>query len=109
MSAQILDVEEDLLDLQLRYVEEDIRLCRRLSAMTMPAGVALSRRQLAGAQGFVFHASPSGTRTAPNVLPAMSAAGGCEPQALGQFDIGPTGEVDRSGPGRQTRPDSQFN
>jgi hypothetical protein len=61
MSAQILDFEDDLLDAQLRYVEEDIRLCRRLSVMTMPAGVALSPRQLAGAQGVVFHAPPSGT------------------------------------------------
>ena len=40
VSAEILDVEDDLVNPQLRYVEEDIRLCRRPSALTMPAGVA---------------------------------------------------------------------
>src|SRR5215217_1237775 len=57
MSSQILDVEEDLLDPQLRYIEQDIRLCRRLSAPTMPAGVTPSLRELAGAHGVVFHVS----------------------------------------------------
>jgi len=57
MGAQILDFEDDLLDAQLRYVEKDIRLRRRITAPTMSA-VALSLRQLGGAQGFVFHASP---------------------------------------------------
>jgi hypothetical protein len=36
MSAQIFDVEKDLLDPQLRYVEKDVRL----SALTIPADVA---------------------------------------------------------------------
>jgi hypothetical protein len=30
MNAQIPDFENDLLDTQLRHVEKDIRLCRRL-------------------------------------------------------------------------------
>ena len=40
----------------LRYVEEDIRLCRWLAALTMPGGIALSLRRLAGGQSVVFHA-----------------------------------------------------
>ena len=78
MSAQILDFEDDLLDPQLRHVEQDIRLCRRLSTPAMPAGVALSLRQLAGAQGFIFHASPSGLGPLTACWPAKQHAGGCQ-------------------------------
>ena len=49
MSAQILDIEDDLLDPQLRDVEENVRLSRRPFAMAIPAGVALSLGQFAGA------------------------------------------------------------
>jgi hypothetical protein len=59
VSAQILDFQDDLIDPQLRYVEKDIRLCRGLTAPAGPAGVALSLRQLGGAQGLIFHAFPS--------------------------------------------------
>src|SRR5215213_331901 len=59
MSAQILDIEDDLIDPQLRDVEKNIRLSRRPFAIAMPAGVALSLGQFAGAQDVVVHASPS--------------------------------------------------
>src|SRR5918994_2115551 len=59
MSAQILDVEDDFLDPQLRDIEENIRLSRRPVAMAMPAGVAPSLGPFAGTQDVVVHAWPS--------------------------------------------------
>src|SRR5688572_30097012 len=70
MSAQILDFEDDLFDPQLRYVEKDIRICRRLTAAAMPAGGALSLRQLGGVQAFIVHTSSSGLRPLPACQPA---------------------------------------
>ena len=37
MSAQILDFEDDFLDTQLRYVEKDIRLCGRVTDLSVCA------------------------------------------------------------------------